>query len=688
MERGLTRRELLRLGAVAVGAAALPRSFALWVPAREERLVFASFSDTHFGLKARVAENLALLREIERTVRPAFAVNVGDITDYGWNGEYENYRATKAGVGFPVLDVPGNHDVRWSPLGMQVFRRHLGEPHQARSEAGLLVVALDSTVPLSHWGHYEKSQLNWLREQLEAAGKDTPVVLATHHWVGWGSMMVDNENELLEVIRPFNVRLILTGHGHKDLLWRWSGVPCTMGKGLYQGTYQKIEADFASGELIVSRRTAEVPRLKEILRVPLNGGHAAKPAWSVGDAPVEAGQPVAARLAGATEARWNGRDFQPLEAALADTGGLPAGQHVLTARAGEDGPWVPLPVVIRRRGTRLQPLWETELPGGVMSHVRPHGDRLFLSCMDGSLVCLDRRTGAAVWTARTEDYCHSTPLVAGGRVYVGSADGRLHAFDARTGERLWRKATGGPVYASPALARGILAIASGDGRVYGLDPDSGAERWRYEMPSSNTAFAQSVAATDGERFYIGAWDNGLYALDAASGRLAWRRLCCATTFAYSPAIGSPCVDGGFVYASANGNRLFCFEAETGEPVWEVSSPGDKYGHSGPVRVGDRVVVGCLGDNGEVRCVRADTGQELWVAKTGSVIYDSSPAVWRDWAAIGSVDSLLSVVSLKDGSLAAQHRLPQGHFLSTPAFEDGVVYAATFSNRAVALRFRP
>ena len=97
--------------------------------------------------------------------------------------------------------VPGNHDVRWSPLGMQVFRRHLGEPHQARKENGLLVVALDSTVPLSHWGHYEKSQLNWLREQLEAAGRDTPVVLATHHWVGWGSMMVDNENELLEVIR-------------------------------------------------------------------------------------------------------------------------------------------------------------------------------------------------------------------------------------------------------------------------------------------------------------------------------------------------------------------------------------------------------------------------------------------------------------------------------------------------------
>lgn len=687
MDGGLSRRELLRWGALALGAAVAPRSLAVWVPRRGGNVVFASFSDTHFGLRARVEENLALLREIERTVRPSFAVNVGDITDYGWNGEYENYRRAKSAVGFPILDVPGNHDVRWSPLGMQVFRRHLGEPYRARSEEGLLVVALDSTVPLSHWGHFEKSQLIWLAERLREAGSDTPVVLATHHWVGWGSMMVDNENELLEVIRPYNVRLILTGHGHKDLLWRWNGVPCTMGKGLYQGTYQKIVADFDAGELIVSRRTAENPTLTEILRVPLRPDRPSKPAWSAPRRPVEAGQPFGASLPGATEARWNGQAFQPVESALADTSGLPAGHHVLTARAGEDGPWLPLTVLVRRSDSRLSTEWNTELPGGVMAHVRVRGDRLFLSCMDGSIVCLRRRDGAILWTAETEGYCHSTPLPVGDRVYVGSADGRLYALEADTGRRIWRKATGGPVYASPAHAGGIVAIASGDGRVYGLDADSGAERWRYEMPPSNTAFAQSVAATDGERFYIGAWDNGLYALEASTGRLVWRRLCCATTFAYSPAIGSPCVDGGFVYVSANGNRLFCFEAASGEPVWEVASQGDKYGHSGPVRVGDRVVAGCLGDSGEVRCVRADSGQELWVAKTGSVIYDSSPAVWRRWAAIGSVDSLLSVVSINDGSVVAQHRLPPGHFLSTPAFVDGVVYAATFSNRAVALRLR-
>ncbi|MCX7801015.1 MAG: PQQ-binding-like beta-propeller repeat protein [Fimbriimonadales bacterium] len=686
MQRGVSRRDLLRLGALTVGALLTGRAAAVWLPGRKGRVTFAAFSDTHVGLRARIAENLGMLREIESSVQPAFAVNVGDITDYGWDGEYANYRRLKEALSFPILDVPGNHDVRWSPLGMQVFRRHLGEPHRARREPGLLVVALDSTVPLSHWGHFEKAQIDWLRGLLEEAGKETPVVLATHHWVGWGTKMVDNEDELLEAIRPFNVRLILTGHGHKDLLWRWDGIPCTMGSGLYQGSYQSVTVDFDSGELAVSRRTAQQPHLREFLRTPLGPERKPRPRWSVA-AEALSGRAVLREGQGATEARWNAEPFRPVSDALSDTSGRPHGSHSITLRAGEEGPWQTFPVTILREEAKLLQLWEAELPGGVMSHVRVRGDRVYLSCMDGSVVALDRRTGRRDWTAQTEGYCHSTPLIEGGRLWVGSADGRVHCLDAANGQRLWRKATGGPVYASPALARGVLAIASGDGRVYGLDPDSGRELWRFELPPGNTAFAQSVAATDGERFYIGAWDNGLYALEALTGRQAWRQACCPTTFAYSPAIGSPCVADGCVYVAANGNRLFSFEAETGRLLWEVASKGDKYGHSGPVRVGDRVVVGCLGDSGEVRCVRADTGEELWVARTGSVIYDSSPAVWNGYLAIGSVDALLSVLRVGDGSVVDQRRLPPGHFLSTPAFHDGVVYAATFSNRAVALRLR-
>jgi outer membrane protein assembly factor BamB len=240
------------------------------------------------------------------------------------------------------------------------------------------------------------------------------------------------------------------------------------------------------------------------------------------------------------------------------------------------------------------------------------------------------------------------------------------------------------VYASAAVARGVVAIASGDGHVYGLALDTGAERWRFRLADTPSAFAQSPAATDGERFFVGAWDRNVYALDAATGAPAWTRPGTDRSFAYSPAIGGPAVALGAVYVPANGNVLHAFDAATGATRWTYTSPGDKVGYSSPAVVGDRLYVGCLGDKGEVRCLSAVDGRELWVAATGSTIYDSSPAVADGWVSIGSVDGVLWVLDAEDGRVAARHPLPRGHFLSSPAAADGAVYAATFADRAFAL----
>jgi outer membrane protein assembly factor BamB len=242
------------------------------------------------------------------------------------------------------------------------------------------------------------------------------------------------------------------------------------------------------------------------------------------------------------------------------------------------------------------------------------------------------------------------------------------------------------VYASAAVAKGIAAIASGDGTVYGLSLADGAVRWRFALPPSPSAFAQSPAGTDGERFFVGAWDRHVYALDAATGALVWRRQGTDRSFAYSPAIGGPAVGGGSVYIPANGNVLHAFDAATGETRWTYSSPGDKVGYSSPTLVGDRIYIGCLGDRGEVRCISAASGREIWVSPTGSTIYDSSPAVADGFVSIGSVDGNLWVLAADDGRMVARHRLPAGHFLSSPAAGDGSVYAGTFSDLVVAVTF--
>ncbi len=670
----ISRRELLLAGGAAALAPALPQ----WQKGSGS-FSFAYFSDTHVALERNIQENAAMLEEI-KAFSPAFAINGGDVTDYGWVREYENYWNLIKDLGFGVHHVPGNHDVRWSPLGPKAYREGTRDRmFSAFDHQGVHFVLLDSTVPLSHYGHFETAMLRWLEADLKKVGRETPVIVTTHHWVGRDRAMVDNEAALLRVLLPYNVKIVLNGHGHSDLLWTWEGIPNTMNKGLYQGSWQRIDIDREAGELRLARRAGANKELRPLLTVPLAAPREKRKLYPV--PPLTTGFiPVSHQ--GAKEYRWDDDAWKPVSAE-----GVPAptngGTHTLALRSDPNTFFYAGEVVIPGGGGALKPRWTKDLPGGVMSHLRLDGGVLYVSCMDGSLVAVDKASGKTRWTANTGDYCHSSPTVAGDLVLVGSADGAMYAFDRKSGRRRWRFETGGPVYGSAAIAKGIAVFGSGDGKVYGVALSDGKKRWEYEIPTGNTSFVQSPAATDGERFYLGAWDKFLYALNA-DGSLAWRQDCVgARSWAYSPAIGGPAVSRDLVVVPANGNNLCAFDPKTGAPKWNVSSPGDKYGYSSPLIVGDRIVVGCLGDKGEVRCVRATDGEILWTAATGSTIYDSSPSEAGGIVAIGSVSGLLSAISLADGKMLDGYRLPTGHLLASPVSEPGFVYAASYSDRLVA-----
>jgi eukaryotic-like serine/threonine-protein kinase len=341
------------------------------------------------------------------------------------------------------------------------------------------------------------------------------------------------------------------------------------------------------------------------------------------------------------------------------------------------------PEPVKEANRALRPAWTRALTGGVMSRLLLRDDTLFISQMDGAVVALDTADGGERWRASTGGYCHSSPVIAGDTLIVGSADTHVHAFDARTGALRWRFATGAPVYASAAVVNDVVVIASGDGIVHGIDLAAGTLRWRFRLPPGPSAFAQSPAATDGQRVFIGAWDRHVYALDAGTGEESWRYLATPSTFYFSAAIAAPAVARGRLYVPSNDGVLHALDAATGEVAWKQTSPGDKFGYSSPAVVDDRIYIGCLGDRGEVRCVAADDGRELWVAATGATIYESSPVVVGDFVAIGSVNGTLWLLARADGRIAGQHRFPPGHFISTPAASAGRVYAATFAEVVTA-----
>lgn len=679
----LSRREILQAG-LALGALPfLPKRS--W-SAPPEGGSFAYFSDTHVSLKRNVAEGRAMLEEMGRFFKPAFAINGGDVVDYGWKGEYDSYDTVLAGLPWRTHHIPGNHDVRWSPLGLKIFDERVGKPFESFEAFGCKFILLDSTVPLSHYGHYESAQLRWVEQELKDLGRDTPVIVATHHWVGRDSVMIDNETALMKVLEPYNVKLILTGHGHNDLLWKWDSATCVMNRGLYQGSYQRVDVDWKQGQLSVSRRTAAAPRLRLIETIDLKAPREKRPVWGGHSLTVIEGNLLVPEGTLAREVRLNDGPWEPVAAARA-FGTAQAGEHLVTFRESAQSRFAATAWTSGVSTSKLNQAWRTKLPGGVMSHLRMAERKLFVSCMDGSVLAFDPRNGKPQWKAKTGGYCHSSPAVGEGVVVVGSADAHIHAFESSTGKPLWKRPTEGPVYATAALANGLAMVGSGDGKVYGLDLRTGALKWTYTLPASDTAFTQSIPQTDGERLYFGGWDKFMYALDAKSGELVWRKICTDSTFAFSPAIGGPAMDERAVFVPANGNELYAFQKTDGELLWKATSPGDKFGYSAPRLVDGRIYIGCLGDKFEARCLNVADGKEVWCAKVGGVIYDSTPAVANGIVAVGSVNGTLNLIRAADGSIFEQYRMPTGHFLSSPAMEGNRVWAATYSDELICLEIR-
>ena len=121
------------------------------------------------------------------------------------------------------------------------------------------------------------------------------------------------------------------------------------------------------------------------------------------------------------------------------------------------------------------------------------------------------------------------PLVAGGNVYVLDAFGKAWAFEAKTGARKWTtQLSAGRMkfqLATPACDSGRLYVATNDGYVYALDAADGRVLWRKNVKlASEASQLNTTVKCTGGKIYVGAWtpdaasNEYYYCLDATTGK--------------------------------------------------------------------------------------------------------------------------------------------------------------------------
>jgi outer membrane protein assembly factor BamB len=151
----------------------------------------------------------------------------------------------------------------------------------------------------------------------------------------------------------------------------------------------------------------------------------------------------------------------------------------------------------------------------------------------------------------------------------------------------------------------------------------------------------------------------------------------------------------------NEDHVFCFDAETGKPVWDhkyICSPKDPNGYHG-TRVTPTINDGrayTLSRNGHFFCLDADSGQVIWskdfVKEFGAKIPQwglaGSPLIEKDWVLteVSGKDASVAAFDRKTGNLIWKNGSDVAGYASIIAFDlEGERCFVQFAENAVILR---
>jgi 3',5'-cyclic AMP phosphodiesterase CpdA len=182
-------------------------------------------SDLHAGTHAEPEAERALARLVER-LDPQLVVASGDLTHRGRPQQLERAAELLRSLGPPVLAVPGNHDLPYTPARFirpwTEFERVWETTEPTTSSAELHVVGLNSVRPFRHQGGaLSGAQLDRAVERLGAASPGAFRVAVLHHhllgapWRAARKRPVSRRNRVLRALVDAGADLILAGHIHQ-----------------------------------------------------------------------------------------------------------------------------------------------------------------------------------------------------------------------------------------------------------------------------------------------------------------------------------------------------------------------------------------------------------------------------------------------------------------------------------------
>jgi Icc protein len=180
------------------------------------------FADTQgklLGMETQASLDAVLKRMHEQVAQFDFYLLTGDLSQDGSVAAYQRLKQQIEKDGKPQYWIPGNHDHRANMLSVVSETQ---EMLPVVKKGKWQIILLDSQIPGSVGGNFAQSQLDILKNALEADPTSHTLITMHHQPRPMGCKWLDNHliknsDEFLNLIKQYkNVKVVLWGHVHQD----------------------------------------------------------------------------------------------------------------------------------------------------------------------------------------------------------------------------------------------------------------------------------------------------------------------------------------------------------------------------------------------------------------------------------------------------------------------------------------
>ena len=672
---------------------------------------FIQASDVHAPMaqsKATIAK-IPGLGEIDlapfgvQVPKPGFVIVTGDMNEFGggsgWWAEYLSYWK---GCSVPVYHGLGNHDNTWHANLKGLRDLGLG-PCYSFDKSGCHFVSLMTPTLQDPRPSVGEEELIWLKKDLAKVGTRTPVFVFCHHPLeGTEFASHYDYDRLLDVLHRYNTVLLMAGHSHGHVHHVVEGIDQTTGgstfgplagfavisvkDGMLREAYWKADQPAPDLKLVEKPIPASSSYPKVEIRSPAfraSGGDtlsiSAKLAGPV--ALEKAAYAIDDEMTG--ELKLSGQAPAWTATGSADLSKLLPGAHCLRVDFTRGKEHYSRSTEFFFEPANQPTAWRAYLAASSKSTPAIADGVVYVGANDGNLRAFNSRTGKQLWAADTGAEILAEPLVDGGKVYSANGLGVVSAF-SKKGKQVWSFTAGDAVYSSPVMADGKVIFGCNDGWLYAVDAATGKLAW---VNKDGTYTIESKPFAWNGKVYFGAWDEYIRCVNIQDGKLVWQHICEGSRVAkaakryYSPADAMPVVAEGKLMIADRNMMLTILNAETGEPS------GSMKGVSATGLSEDGKFVYLRKMNGSVAKIDS-TGKEVWSVGAHVGAIPTAPTEKNGVVYVSSGKGTVSAITADSGKVLWEYQgSPQLFVMCSVACDGENAYLTAFDGSLTAIKCR-